>query len=153
MNRSPKPVCILAFAVIALTASSCNSGPPVAEVSGVLKLDGQPAPDFIVQFVPDSDNNANAPPSSGKTDAEGRFRLMTDDKYRKEGAVVGLHRVVLLDDRSVIAPVDRFDMAKRKLVPPSRIPDRYTTVQSTPLRQEVKPGPQDVTLEVASKSR
>src|SRR4029077_9823795 len=100
-----------------LTAASCNSGLPFAEVTGVLKLDGQPAPDFIVQFVPDTDNNKNGFPSSGTTDAEGRFRLKTNDKSPKEGAVIGSHRVVVLDARSVIAAEDRFNMAKRKLVP------------------------------------
>jgi hypothetical protein len=150
MIRHLKPVCMLMFTLIALTASSCNSGRPFAEVTGALKVDGQPAPDCIVQFVPEGDNNKNAFPSSGQTDEDGRFRLMTNDEYPKDGAVIGWHRVVVLDARSVIAAEDRFDMAKRKLVPRSRIPDRYTTALSTPLRQEVNPGPQDVTIEVTS---
>jgi hypothetical protein len=36
-------------------------------------------------------------------------------------------------------------------MPPSRIPERYITAQKTPLRQEVKSGPQTITLKVASK--
>jgi hypothetical protein len=40
---------------------------------------------------------------------------------------------------------------KRPETPLSRIPERYAEAQSTPLRQEVKPGTQTITLELTSK--
>jgi hypothetical protein len=144
--------CILLFAPIVVAASACNSGPPFAEVSGVVLLDGKPMPDAIVQFIPELDKNTNGPTSSGNTDEEGRFRLKSDDKYGKDGAVVGFHRVVVQDTRSIAPPRHLWaDRMKRPATPPSRISNRYGEALKTPLRQEVKAGPQTITLELTSK--
>ena len=144
--------CVLLFAPLVLTASACSSGSPFAEVSGVVLLDGKPMPDAIVQFVPEPDKNTNGPPSGGKTDEEGRFRLQSEDKYAKGGAVVGFHRVVIRDKRAIAPGRNRWeDPMKRPKTPPSRISMRYAEVQRTPLRQEVKAGSQTITLELTSK--
>jgi hypothetical protein len=120
-------------------------------VSGVVLLDGKPMPDAIVQFIPEPDKNTEGSTSSGKTDGEGRFRLRSEDKYARDGAVVGFHRVVVWDARTAAPPRNRWSEGKRPDMPPSRIPERYIRAQKTPLRQEVKSGPQTITLEVASK--
>jgi hypothetical protein len=141
---------VLLVAPIILTTSACNSGSPFAEVSGVVVLDGKPMPEAIVQFLPDPDKKTEGPTSSGKTDEAGRFRLMSEDKYGKDGAVVGFHRVVIWDARTAAPPRNRWSEGKRPDMPPSRIPERYTRAQKTPLRQEVKAGPQTITLDVTS---
>jgi hypothetical protein len=151
MIPCPRRSRILLFALIVVTTPACNSSPPFAEVSGVVTLDGKPMPDAIVQFLPDPDRKTDGPPSSGKTDGEGRFRLTSEDKHGKDGAVVGFHRVVIWDARTAAPPRNRWTEGKRPNTPPSRIPPRYTRAQETPLRQEVKSGPQTITLEVASK--
>jgi hypothetical protein len=121
-------------------------------VSGVILLNGKPMPDAIVQFVPEQDKNTDGPTSSGTTDEEGRFRLKGDDKYGKDGAVVGFHRVVVQDKRSIALPRHMWaDRNKRPATPPPRISNRYGEALKTPLRQEVKAGPQNITLELTSK--
>src|SRR5262245_22615782 len=97
--------------------SACSSRPPFAEVSGVVLLDGKPMPDAIVQFLPDPDKNTEGPTSSGKTDEEGRFHLMSEDKYGRDGAVVGFHRVVVWDARTVAPPRNRWSEGKRPICP------------------------------------
>jgi len=144
--------CILLFAPIVVAASACNSGARFAEVSGVVLLDGKPMPDAIVQFIPELDKNTNGPTSSGNTDEEGHFRLKSDDKYGKDGAVVGFHRVVVQDKRSIALPRHMWtDRNKRPATPPPRISNRYGEALNTPLRQEVKAGSQTITLELTSK--
>lgn len=149
--------CILLFASIVVMVSACNSGSRLAEVSGVVMLDGKPMPDAIVQFVPEPDKDthspsSNGPPSRDITDEEGRFHLKSEDKNAKDGAVVGVHRVVVRDKRTIALPRSRWpDPMKRPETPPSRIPRRYTDAKSTPLRQEVKAGSQTITLELTSK--
>src|SRR5262245_36844441 len=81
-----------------LCLAACSAGPPFAEVSGVVKLDGVPMPEALVEFLPDPERGTHGPRSSGRTDAEGRFRLVCDDE--REGAVVGFHRVLVQDVRT-----------------------------------------------------
>src|SRR5262249_47788795 len=104
---------VLLFAPILLTMFACNSGPPFAEVSGEIMLDGKPMPDAVVQFSPEREKNTNGPPSWGKSDEEGRFRLKSDDKYGKDGAVVGFHRVVIWDARTLAPPKHRWSTEGR----------------------------------------
>jgi hypothetical protein len=137
-------------ALLSLTAAGCGRSPPpyqLAEVTGVVNLDGKPAADLVVTFLPDSVAGTNGPRSSGKTDAQGQYRLVCDD--RKPGAVVGLHHVLITDARaSLLMREARKDDA---VFPPSRIPKRYSTVANSPLRQEVKAEPQTIDLDVTSK--
>jgi hypothetical protein len=79
------------FLALVLTACGCGRGPRTVPVSGQVKLDGQPLAGASVIFRPDSKEKEPGPPSTGKTDAEGRFTLRTVDN--QNGAVVGPHRV------------------------------------------------------------
>ena len=141
--------CVPLFALVLLTATACNSNPPFAEVSGVVKLDGKPMPDALVEFLPDPDQGTHGPRASGTTDGEGRFRLVRDDE--KDGAVVGFHRVLLQDARTFPPTRRESPGGKLPVMPPSRISARYANATDTPLRQEVKAGPQTITLELTSK--
>jgi hypothetical protein len=64
-----------------------KSGPEIAPVHGVVKLDGQALPNADIQFQPDSSQRA----SSARTDADGRYTLMY--KRGQSGAIVGPHTV------------------------------------------------------------
>jgi len=79
------------FLGLVIAACGCGGGPRLAPVSGQVKLDGKPLPDAQVTFRPDSKEVHPGPPSSGMTDAEGRFTLRTADGH--DGAVVGPHKV------------------------------------------------------------
>ena len=78
-------LCLLAFVV------GCSEPASTATVSGVVTLDGKPLEFIHVEFWPE-----NGQRSFGKTDSEGRFELLTDDRSTK-GAVPGTHKVSLRD--------------------------------------------------------
>jgi hypothetical protein len=140
---------VLLFALLSLTATACNSQAQFAEVSGVVNLNGKPMPGALVEFLPDPEKGTRGPVSSATTDAEGRFDLVSSDQ--RDGAVVGFHRVLVHDSRSIPKARSDFSMEKPPENVPSRIPSSYGKAASTPLRQEVKAGPQTITLEVMSK--
>jgi hypothetical protein len=135
--------------LLSLTASACNSQPPFVEVTGVVKLDGMPMPDALVEFLPDPEQGTHGPRSSAKTDAEGRFRLIRDNN--RHGAVVGFHRVLIQDARTFPPPRNRWTKNEPSVMPPSRISNRYENATVTPLRHEVKAESQSIVLEVSSR--
>lgn len=140
----------LLVALLALIAAGCGSGAKVAEVSGVVMLDGKPMPDALVEFLPDPEKGTHGPVSSATTDQSGHFRLVAHGHH--DGAVVGSHRVLVQDARSIPQAVTDYAKVKPPPVLPSRIGNEYATAASTPLRQEVKAGSQTITLELKSKS-
>lgn len=70
---------IFSFGVLALMIAGCSSGvepeivPTLEPVSGKVMLDGKPAANVAVTFVPAENNKGN--PCSGATDANGAFTL------------------------------------------------------------------------------
>lgn len=145
--RIPGRRCALLFALLALPA--CEAKPQFAEVSGVVLLDGKPMSDALVEFLPDPHEGTHGPRCSGITDGQGHFRLIRDDE--RPGAVVGFHRVLIQDVRTFPPPRNRHTGGKPPVMPPSRVSRRYGNASVTPLRQEVKPEAQTVTLEVKSR--
>ena len=81
-----RPTVVLILLLVAL-AGCGQSGPQIAPVHGHVKLDGQPLANADVQFQPEGSQR----PSSGRTDAEGRYDLMY--KRGQPGAMVGPHTV------------------------------------------------------------
>jgi hypothetical protein len=70
--------------------TGCENGPRVVPVKGVVMRGGQPfKTPLVVKFYPESDGR----PSTGVTDAEGRFELKFDRDTK--GAAVGKHKVVV----------------------------------------------------------
>jgi hypothetical protein len=138
------------WALLALPAIGCTPKSDFAEVSGVVLLDGKPMPAALVEFLPDSEQGTHGPVSAATTDDEGRFRLVSHDQH--PGAVVGKHRVLVQDARSIPQAVTDHSKVKAPPVLPSRIPSTYGSAASTPLRIEVKPGPQSINLEVKGKA-
>jgi hypothetical protein len=91
MTRA-RVVLILAVAA-ALAVAGCGGGPKYVTVSGVVTVDNQPYPNAVVSFQPVAGKDGTSPGrgSSGVTDGEGRYRLVTDDGT--EGAIPGKNRV------------------------------------------------------------
>jgi hypothetical protein len=81
-------VAIVMMLVCGMTGCGASAPdlPKLAAVKGVVTLNGSPLANAIVEFYPDV-----GAPSSGKTDAEGKFAL----KYSQgqDGAIIGNHRV------------------------------------------------------------
>lgn len=63
-----------------------SDGPELATVEGYVYLDGQPLPDAVLTFTPES-----GAPSYGTTDEDGYYRL--GYSASKEGAMLGRHTV------------------------------------------------------------
>ncbi len=110
---------------------------PVAEVEGTVKVKGQPVEKIMVEFWPVESGVR----SFGTTDAQGHFKLTTDDGKR-QGAVVGSHKVVLRDagilgDKFLGRRGEDTDMAQGKK---PRISSDYSVPEKTTLNAQVVSG-------------
>jgi len=127
-NVSPVVICM----IILLAAVGCGRS-TMAPVSGTVTWQGKPVPDAMVLFV-----HRNRPGASGRTDTAGRFSLTT--LKPGDGSFLGPVRVTL----QPFVPGN--DPDKPTPPPPPRpdIPDRYRTVDKTPLTAEVVAGKKNV---------
>jgi 5-hydroxyisourate hydrolase-like protein (transthyretin family) len=92
MKSSRNCLTLLLFAWLVSAAPGCGEkpGPTLVPVSGTVKTaDGKPVADAFVTLQPQS-REKEAPTATGKTDSEGKFKLMTG---KKEGAVPGNYLV------------------------------------------------------------
>jgi hypothetical protein len=137
------------FALAALAVSvlsGCGRSVKLGEVEGTVRLDGQPIGQVLVVFIPE---DSQGPQSTGITDGEGRFKLRCNNA--RSGAVVGPHRVTLLD--AAVAPGGRSrddEPEEGAARPTSRVPDVYSRADKTPLRQLVAAGTQSVAIDIPS---
>lgn len=126
------------MALLFLGTTGCDSGPKVAEVSGVITLnDGKPLEFIHVEFW-----SEGGPRSWGKTDNSGKFTLKLDTEDNRDGAIVGKHKVLLRDTWPIKDNVlgeggEWIDNSKGKK---PRIHSRYFDVSESPLSVEVKAG-------------
>lgn len=141
----PRFVACLALCQLAIPLAGCGSRDfQITNLDGVIMMDGKPLPGVYVQFNPDPEAGTRGPSSLGESDEQGRFTLryaLPTADTNQEGVVVGSHRVTLSDMRQ--EPVPQGELPK-----PSRIPEVYRGVHSTPLRIEVQPGMPAPVLEV-----
>lgn len=136
---------VLATGLTALLAG-CGGGASLTDVEGtVTGPDGKPMPDILVQFNPDQNTGSKVFGSSAVTDTNGRFALTCDNG--KPGAVVGPHRVVLIDN--AFGNEDDANLGKRpakKQV--NRVPQTYLSPTTTPLQIVVEAGKKSYELKV-----
>ena len=106
----------------------------MAEVQGTVTMGGKPLDKIMVEFWPVSEG----PRSFATTDADGRFKLMTDDGKR-DGASVGSHKVVLKDvgvlgDKFLGRAGENADMSQGKK---PRISGKYASPETTMISEKV----------------
>jgi hypothetical protein len=107
--------------LLLLALAGCGSS-QFAPVSGTVTLDGKPIPNASVNFQP-ADSKDSALASSGKTDANGRYKLRVV-MNNASGAVRGRHRVSI----STLQEEDPTkDLPPGKQRPKDPIPARYNT--------------------------
>lgn len=146
----------LAAATILATVTAllgCQREPAFsfAPVEGTVTRGGKPLADVIVVFWNDADSGL-APLSSGATDAQGHYRLHTDQGV--EGAVVGRHRVCILDRATLpnlmSTPKREGNRRPTEMPAPASllVPPGYSRKDETPIHVEVRPGEQVIDLEV-----
>ena len=133
---------IVAF--VALFTAGCGPGGlPQADVSGKVTFQGNPIPGVLVSFTPEK-----GPGASGKTDAEGKYALMT--KKPGDGAVIGNHVV------TISQPVQGMILEKGKpprMAPPPKIliPPKFAAATTSGLTAEVKDDDNTINFELAGK--
>lgn len=123
-----------------------ESGPNMSPVEGTVTMDGKPLDKVMVEFWPESPG----PRSFAETDANGHFKLMSDDG-KHEGAVVSTHKVVLKDSKVYEGmPLGR--KAENYTGPAGNKPRfgaKFTQSQTTPISKVVEAAKKnEFTLEV-----
>jgi len=133
-------VVLLAAAVI----SGCDrSGLDLADVEGVVTLDGAPVKEAGVMFMPV--DSSLGPPATGVTDGEGKFTLTTANQ---PGAVIGEHRVAISKSEAVVIPQRRgLPLYKTK----DYIPAKYGSVETSGLTATVEDDDNSVPFQLSSK--
>lgn len=120
-----------------LAAAGCGDSIPVAEVEGVVTLNGKPIDKIQVEFWPIGSGTR----SFATTDAEGKYALTTDDGLRK-GASLGQHKIVMHDisvlgDEFLGRAGENVDMSKGRK---SRISAKYSNPEKSTVTKEVVAG-------------
>jgi hypothetical protein len=136
-GRCIAPAVVLLIAV----AAGCgdrNDRFTLVPAEGVLKIDGRPAANITIQFMPDVARGGRGPTSFATTDAEGKFQLKTYDG--RDGAVEGAH-IVILADQDEERPAQGQPLRKTP-----RLDSKYSTAAGG-LTAEVKKGT-PITLDV-----
>lgn len=140
--------------------------PEMAEVTGIVTLNGKPADLIEVKFMPDPARGESGPVATCYTDETGRYRLRSE-QIDQDGAILGTHRVVFADPKAMPLanlPSTRNDPAMvgieidPNLVPPkgqqhkprpSRVAARYRDINTTPYQSvEVRPGTQELNFDL-----
>ena len=123
----------LAFAAGVVLFVGCGSGTNLIDVEGTVTVAGKPMEQIYIEFWPEG----NGPRSIGMTDAQGKFRLTSDDGKTK-GALLGTHRVVLRDvsinSKVVGRAAEDLDLTEGRK---PRISEQYKDPVSSPLKAEV----------------
>lgn len=120
--------------LVLLLLCSCDSGPPLGQVSGTVLLDGNPLPDARIIFQPQD----GGPASHGETDAAGHYELIYAEG--QPGAIVGPHRV------SVETYRIRLNEAGEAEEHPELVPQKYNA--QSELSREVTAGAQTIDFDL-----
>jgi len=117
-------------ALLAALAGCGSDGLPLARVHGTVSYQGKPLEHGKVVFFPEA--GTPGPQAVGTIQSDGTFRMQT---IGRDGAAVGRHRV-LVHCRQPLPPESQRQMLARE----SLIPRRYSVLEESPLRFEVKDG-------------
>ncbi|MFM1801609.1 MAG: hypothetical protein RJA81_961 [Planctomycetota bacterium] len=133
---------LMAFAAL-LTLSGCGqSGPPLFDVEGVVKLDGKPLSSAELTFIPDP-SNKDVTPGTGFSDTDGSYVARYLDRA---GLAEGKYTVTIrkseITDTEGVPEEMKADQAQLEMMGLTKqtLKNDYTTPEKTPFKIEVKPG-------------
>jgi hypothetical protein len=114
---------LVAFLLAMILLSGCGGDGNVAEVSGLVTLNGKPTADIAVTFqpLPSDGKNVVGPSAMGVTGADGRYTLKLFGTETR-GATVGKNQVKIV---GYAAPADMSEEALAKAKPKVIVPSRY----------------------------
>ncbi|MCC9608302.1 Ig-like domain-containing protein [Blastopirellula sediminis] len=130
--------------LLCLLAIGCGQdGPDLAEVSGVITIDGKPLQGAVVSFSPAQPGGS---PSYGQTDVEGKYLLFFSRD--RTGAMPGTHNVTI--ETQKLGQEDQQALRDAGLPVPEyvAISSRYGQIGA--LTANVAPGENEVNLELTS---
>ncbi len=115
-----------------------KKGPELANVEGVVHVNGQPRGGLVVRFLPEpSPGKQTSVTGAGITDDQGHYVLQNIVKGQiSPGTPVGTNRVLIED-------ATRGNARKSPA-----IPQTYNSPANTPLTKEVKPGDNTINLDL-----
>lgn len=143
---------VIGFLLVGTTLG-CGGGvqkeviPPLVPVTGTVKLDGKPAEGVTVTFVPAANNKGN--PSSGVTNAEGKYTLV----YRNGapgvavGDYVAMFSKLTQKDGSPIPP----DKTAADVMAIDQIPEKFRMMENPRYTVSVPEGGKSFDFEIKSK--
>jgi len=134
--------------VAPVLVAGCSSSSPLVEVEGVVTIDGVPAGNLLIQFTPvDWTSGSPIVSSHAVSDANGRFVLMSTKN--KAGAVVGTHKVTVVDNALGIEEEPGGAISKK--LPRNRVPSLYSSATTTPIELRVEAARKEYEVQVGVK--
>src|SRR5262245_53270759 len=131
---------LIVFALLA----GCGQRAQLGTVEGTVRAGGKPLAGVVVRFHPEAKGASAAVRSVAQSDADGRYRLQTEDG--QSGAVVGKHRVTVEDLAILSAPRSPDGTVLQR--PPVRFSPSYSDPLRSPLTFEVQMEPQKIDIEL-----
>jgi hypothetical protein len=132
--------------VLLAILSGCAGREERGQVSGSLRSNGLGLGEVRVTFVPQWNQGHAAVRAQALTDKQGQFELESEDG--SEGVIAGPY-IVIVEDMSVYsAPRSQDGTLLKKPAP--RFPSKYKDMLQTPIHKEVKPGPQQIEIDISS---
>jgi hypothetical protein len=137
------------FVLLLLSAAlGCGGGPTIIPVEGVVKINGKPAGNLLIQFTPESwSESSKVLSATAVSNPSGKFVLTCDNG--RPGATPGKHKVTVLDN-NLSAEGEPPPGGVRKVVP-NRIPGRYLSASTTPLEVVVEVGKKEYEVNVLTR--
>ncbi len=140
--------------------SGSDGAPPLHPVTGTLVVGGKPLENVTVQLTP-VDLNSTARPALGKTDAEGKFTILTNGD---RGATAGKYKVVLLTSAPASGPMSVEEATKLSgqmtqqmmqsggqpvsMTPTLPFPKEWADAGTTPKEIEVASQPVEIKIDI-----
>ena len=86
---------LVAAVLLLLSGCGAEEAIPVVAAKGIVRINGTPAANIMVRFVPEGKQETGLISSTGVSDSEGRFQLIASDG--REGAIPGQGQILLTD--------------------------------------------------------
>lgn len=128
MKKCGVLVCSLLIGLVV----GCGGGPPPIPASGTITFEGEPVADASVLFTPTGSGVEARLPATGKTDAQGKFKLTT--KTPGDGAIPGDYVVSVTPDTAEASEDDYSEPA------PPPFPEQFTSATGSTLKVTVASG-------------